>query len=216
VVPNVPTLFSHPPEQPNKVAGWRHTVLSMAFDEAWAETMLGELAQHGVAVEPGLSTSELTRVEAAIEASVPPELKLLWATGFPTGNSWPKWRPDPITQAADDRDWIHQAFSFDVKANGYWIKAWGQRPRDDKEAVDITVGHVSSWPPLVRVYSHRFMPTEPGTVGGPVLSVFQATDSIIYGYDLAHYLHHEFRTSLPDWAAARARPVPYWDNALDL
>ncbi|MGA3221190.1 MAG: hypothetical protein ABSE77_19300 [Acidimicrobiales bacterium] len=188
----------------------------MAFDEAWAEMTLSELAQRGVAVEPGLTTSELTRVEAAIEANVPPELKLLWAVGVPMGNSWPKWRSDPIKQAADDREWVQHAFSFDVKANSYWLKAWGQRPRDDEEAVTIAVANVSSWPPLVRVYSHRFMPTEPGTVGGPVLSVFQAVDSIIYGDDLAHYLHKEFGASLPDWAAAGARPVPYWDDAFDL
>ncbi len=80
----------------------------------------------------------------------------------------------------------------------------------------IALGHVASWPPLVRVYSHRLMPTEPGAVGGPVLSVFQAIHSIIYGYDLAHYFHQEFRTSLPDWAATGARAVPYWDDALDL
>jgi hypothetical protein len=188
----------------------------MAFDEAWAQTTLSELAQHGVALDPGLTTFELTNVEAAIEASLPPELKVLWGAGFPLGDSWPKWRSDPIGQAAEDRDWVQHAFSFDVKANRYWLKAWGQRPRDDKEAIDIALGHVSSWPRLVRVYSHRFMTTEPGAVGGPVLSVFQAIDSIIYGYDLAHYLHQEFRTSLPDWAATRARPVPYWDNALDL
>jgi hypothetical protein len=188
----------------------------MAFDEAWAKTTLNELAQHGVAVEPGLTPSELTRLETAMEARVPPELALLWAAGFPTGNSWPKWRSDPIGQAASDREWIQNAFSFDVRANSYWLKAWGQRPRDDEEAVAIAVGHVSSWPPLVRVYSHRFMPTEPGIVGGPVLSVFQAIDSIIYGCDLAQYLHKEFRTSLPGWAAAGARPVPYWDDALDL
>jgi hypothetical protein len=46
--------------------------------------------------------------------------------------------------------------------------------------------------------------------------VFQAIDSIIYGYDLAHYFHQEFRTSLPDSAATGARPVPYRDDALDL
>ena len=61
---------------------------------------------------------------------MPPELKLLWAVGVPMGNSWPKWRSDPIKQAADDREWVQHAFSFDVKANSYWLKAWpnGIRP----------------------------------------------------------------------------------------
>ena len=132
----------------------------MAFDEAWAETTLSELAQHGVAVEPGLTTFELTHVEAAIETSVPPELKLLWAAGFPIGDSWPKWRSDPVRQAAGDRDWVQHAFSFDVKANTYWLKVWGERPHDDKEAVAIAAEHVASWPPLVPrlrppVHAHR-------------------------------------------------------------
>jgi hypothetical protein len=47
------------------------------------------------------------------------------------------------------------------------------------------------------------------------MSVYQAVDSIVYGNDLADYLHREFAVPRPAWAAASPRPVPYWGQAFN-
>jgi hypothetical protein len=188
----------------------------MTFDQEWAETTLHDLALRGTVVEPGMTTAELALAEAAIGANVPPELKLLWATGYPVGDGWPRWNSDPAGQAAEDRAWTERSFAFDIEANGFWMTDWGPRPNADKEAVAVALRRVSEWPSLIRVYSHRFMPTVPETFGGPVISVYQAVDSVIYGNDLADYLHREFGTPRPAWAVSAPRPVPYWAEAFKL
>ena len=73
----------------------------------------------------------------------------------------------------------------------------GERPASLDAAIALATDSVSQWPPLVRVYSHRFMPTNPPDWGNPVLSVYQAVDSIIFGTNFADYLNHEFRLGLP-------------------
>ena len=104
----------------------------MAFDQEWAETTLHDLALRGTVVEPGMTTVELALAEAAIGANVPPELKLLWATGYPVGDGWPRWNSDPAGQAAEDRAWTERSFAFDIEANGFWMTDWGPRPNADK------------------------------------------------------------------------------------
>ena len=58
--------------------------------------------------------------------------------------------------------------------------------------------------------------TTPVGGGQPVLSVYQATDTIVYGHDLADYLHHEFSITRPEWAASTTRPIPFWGELFGL
>ena len=50
----------------------------------------------------------------------------------------------------------------------------------------------------------------------PVLSVWQATDTVYYGYDLAGWLHKEFGLPLPPWAATSPKAVPFWGTLFSL
>jgi hypothetical protein len=52
--------------------------------------------------------------------------------------------------------------------------------------------------------------------GGGVLSVWQAFDSIFYGYDLADHLARELGISRPSWASSTAPQVPVWEDLFDL
>ena len=108
-----------------------------------------------------------------------------------------------------------------VAFGGYWIDDWGDRPRDAAAAKEAAAEAITSWPPLIQVFQHRFMPSFPVGAGNPVLSVWQANDTIYYGNDLADYLHREFgRPGLgldqPSWSARYPRHVPYWSEAFDL
>jgi hypothetical protein len=186
------------------------------FDDDYASQACQELAASGVTIAPGLSDSEIKTIELAVGSSVPPELRLLWAAGFPTGDRFPNWRDDPDGEARHFRDWIDRATRFDVEQAQYWHDSWGLRPTEDREAVRQALAVVGEGPPMIRVYSHRFMTTQPPGWGNPVLSVWQMVDSIYYGYDLADYLAHEFKVTKPDWAAPAPPRVPFWGDLFHL
>jgi hypothetical protein len=50
--------------------------------------------------------------------------------------------------------------------------------------------------------------------GSPVLSVWQPTDSIIYGNDPADHLHRELGITRPSWAAQDVDNIPVWGDLL--
>jgi hypothetical protein len=181
------------------------------FDRDWATGAIQEIAGRGITVESGLTSAELSRIEEAVGADLPSELRMLWAAGFPVGRGWPQWRSDPIAQADHDRSWVREGITFDIERNSFWLGSWGPKPEGDG-AVAFAMRILSDWPPLVCVYGHRFISTLPLT-GGPVVSIWQ-TDWELYGNDLADYLHRECRISRPAWAATMALPFPPWDDIL--
>jgi hypothetical protein len=188
--------------------------LRSIVDQAYAQ-----LRAQGTTIESGLNDTELAGVGEAVGAEVPVDLATMWEIGLPVGESWPAWREDPAGTAADARAFVHHAFAFDIE-NGYWIDAFGRRPDGLEEAKAVAADVVAGWPPLIRVYGHRFLVTDPSGPGSPVLSVWQAFDSIYYGRDLPDYLTREFlrpAESLgPNGAVTGAQPVPYWGEAFDL
>ena len=186
------------------------------FDERYLRSALAELERSGTELGPGLDPQALERAEAAFGCRFPPELRLLLQTAVPQGDRWVDWRRDPveIAEAADAH--IVGAFEFDILGGKYWCDAFGPRPDDLEEAVDTAVAVVRTWPRLIPVFAHRFLPSRPEEPGNPVLSVWQPVDSIVYGNDLADYLHREFGISRPDWAREAPREVPFWSQALEL
>ena len=95
---------------------------------------------------------------------------------------------------------------FDVGVNGFWYRGWGARPPSVEEAVAVARGHLLNVPRLVPIYAHRYLPA--GTSGHPVLSVRQ-TDIIVYGRNLADWLHREFGRGVPGRGDSQVT-VPFW------
>jgi hypothetical protein len=86
----------------------------------------------------------------------------------------------------------------------------------DADAVAQALEVVRAARPLLPIYAHRFLATSPSDGPRAVLSVWQPTDSIFYGNDMADYLAREFGLDRPDWAADDAPPVPVWEDLFDL
>ncbi|MBV9278513.1 MAG: hypothetical protein JOZ41_00380, partial [Chloroflexi bacterium] len=190
--------------------------MTALFDEIYVAGTLRELQFRGVRVAPGLTESELGAVETAIGAPLPPDLALLLHLGLPDGEGFPDWRGDPEGEARRARTWIARAFAFDIEAEQWWFGGWRPRPEDDEAAELIALARLAATPPLVPIYGHRFMSTDPADFGNPVLSVWQAVDSVYYGFDLAHYLHREFGVPRPPWSSRQPAPVPFWSDVLGL
>lgn len=186
------------------------------FDEAYAAGALAFLEREGFRIEPGLTADELHTVEDAVRAPLPPELALLLSVGLPAGQGFRDWRGAPYAAAESDRAWVARAFTFDIKHDQWWYDGWGPRPAEVTEAQHVALEHLAQLPPLIGVNGHRLMTTEPRGYGNPVLSVYQAVDSIYYGYDLADYLYREFGVPRPSWAASVPPRVPHWGDLFDL
>jgi hypothetical protein len=189
------------------------------WTRSFARYVLTELAAEGVQVADGLSDDELAAVEQAIGAPVPLDVATLFRVGLPVwgpDRAWIDWRSAPAASAKWGRDWVRAAFTHDVELNRYWHRSWGPRPDDVAEAIALAVERVDAGPPLMPLFGHRFITTAPAEGGHPVLSVYQATDTIVYGHDLADYLHHEFSITRPEWAASTTRPIPFWGELFGL
>jgi hypothetical protein len=86
---------------------------------------------------------------------------------------------------------------FDIKSNDFRFERWGDKPENVNDRIDLATKFYSTYPKLVPVYSHRYIPSQPHQVGNPVFSVYQM-DIIYYGYDLASYFAKEFKFELSD------------------
>lgn len=183
--------------------------------EEWAASVLRALERAGVQIAPGLDQSALDDLATAFNVELPGELAVLLAAGVPVGEKWPSWANDPAAEAQSTRRWIRRAFEFDIRGRQYWHPLFGGRPDDDTEALDVAMAIVETAPTLIPIYAHRFL------VAGmdaprPVLSVWQAVDSIYFGNDLADYLANEFGCERPEWAVPYPPHVPVWNELFDL
>jgi hypothetical protein len=185
------------------------------FDEEYVDRVIEQLSAQGIGFSQGLSREELDLAEHCLGAPLPPELGLLYGAALPVGEGFANWR-DPVAEVRWTAEWIDRAFAFDIEHNSWWPPFWDVRPKPIDEALAILRKALASAPPLVHVRGHRFMATEPRGRGNPVLSIWQASDSIYYGYDLADYLHKEFHLNRPWWAATEPPRVPFWGDMLDL
>ena len=110
-----------------------------------------------------------------------------------------------------------------MATNSFWIDSWGERPRKSEDAVQLVKEKLSLAPKLVRLFVHRFLPTQPNQAGNPVLSIY-GTDAIYYGSNLANYFRNEFGSLTSDKTAVReiernfsdCTNIPFWSNLIEL
>ncbi|MFF0485108.1 hypothetical protein [Streptomyces sp. NPDC004435] len=163
----------------------------------------------GTAIGPGLSERELDATEARFGFTFSADHRVFLSAGLPHGSSsWPDWRGGDAEDLAGRLAWPVDGVLFDVERSGFWHPAWPSRPSETSEALRVARTELESAPQLVPVYGHRYLPGTAGEHGHPVLSVHQ-TDIILYGNDLADYIHHEFagrssglvsRTTIDFWS----------------
>lgn len=141
--------------------------------------------------EPGLTEAQLDAIEAVIGAALPPDLRyLLKNVQDPGGVFAPLTDFTPEAYEASVQR-VVDGIEFDIKHNAVWLTRWGARPETTEEALSVALSDMATWPKLVPVYGHRFMPLAPCLPGNPIFSIVQ-TDIIYYGAHLASYLLGEF------------------------
>lgn len=157
---------------------------------------------HRVPLSPGLTTSELRDIERNYGFEFGADHRQLLAAAQPTGEGWLDWRRDSPESIRSRLAWPLDGVVFDVENAAFWPSTWPQKPDSADERLVIATERVATWPTLIPLYSHRYMPAASG-VGAPVFSVYQ-TDVIFYGADILDYLQNEFG---PRGAQPRHQPA---------
>ena len=188
---------------------------------AW-EAVIAALEQKNVTFETGLSPDELGHTERLYGFLFPPDLREFLLLALPVSDDFPNWRTGQIkyglsTRSIDELlDWPARGMCFDIENDAFWMRDWGAKPDDLQEAFEVARRMVKLAPPLIPVFSHRFLPGEPSTEGNPVLSVYQ-TDNIYYGMDLACYFANEFKFSPSEQTNGTDSPrrIRFWSDIID-
>jgi hypothetical protein len=190
--------------------------MSDGFNEAWAASVVGALGKRGAQFADGYTDDDLASISTAFGCPAPPELAEFLRAGVPVSPKWARWIDGPAVVAEDARQWLERAFAFDIEHGEYWHPSFGEQPRRVEDAIAQALRVVAEAPPLMPIYAHRFLVTAPADGPRPVLSVWQAFDSIFYGNDLADYFANEFDIPRPLWATSEPPGVPVWEDLFDL
>ncbi|MBK5073284.1 hypothetical protein I2492_11710 [Budviciaceae bacterium CWB-B4] len=180
--------------------------------------LIKRLKQSGVTFVEGLSDDELVKIKDEFQVTFPPDLKQFLQATMPVSERFVNWRAGlnsaKVKQQIEQRiNWPLEGMLFDVENNSYWENSWGEKPESAEEREVIVSQHFYTYPKLIPIYSHRYIPATPNEAGNPVFSVYQM-DIIYYGYDLASYFAHEFSFSLPESFEAPEEPkyIEFWGD----
>ena len=110
-------------------------------------------------------------------------------------------------------EWPLEGVLADVK-NGYWVKAWGERPETPEERFEVCRTVLANGPKLIPVHVRRYVPQLDGVDDPPVISVY-GLDTIYYGADFTDYLYREFLRDLPHEAGTPDVVIPVWSDIIE-
>jgi hypothetical protein len=172
--------------------GRRHTRRELAYYRLGPQTGPPRARRRLVGIPPAHPGAQCVPREGSSLAdnfrSPPPGRRLTPATPQMAERQVP---PRAEATLRDWLDWPRQGVLFDVEHNGFWLDTWGPRPASIEEALRAANNLIAAAPRLIPIYSHRMITDEPHSAGNPVFSVHQ-TDIMVYGFNLADYLRHEF------------------------
>lgn len=159
--------------------------------------MIQRLQHAGVTVEAGMTEAALDRAEAVFGFRFPREIRAFLACGVPVGRSFFDYRDVSAENQERFRAFqtgIEESFRFDLENNrGDVLAMLGERlgfsedaPGFDEAVMDDLQRSVK----LIPFYAHRCF--FDGMDDMPILSFWQAVDTIVYGVTFENYLRAEF------------------------
>ena len=163
-----------------------------------------------VTMTPGLTDDELARIEGEFGFEFADDHRAFLSAGLPVGESWPDWRDGPRRSLQQRLRLPVEGILFAVEWRDFWGAHWGDRPARMKDALRSANYHLARVPQLVPVQANHYLPGGRGTVGNPVLSVYQA-DVTCCGTDIFAYIERELRGVEPDTSRSTAA-VRFWSD----
>ena len=165
-----------------------------------------------------MSQEQIEQAELRYDIKFPPDYAEMLRCFVPAGEGFYDWDDDSqesVNAIIRALDWPMASILFDVENNNFWMRDWGQRPAQMKEALEVAAIHLAEVPKLIPIYQHRYLPSEPCEADNPVLSVWQ-TDIIYYGSNLYEYFFMELRLiKHSDIQFDKIKEdIPFWGNLL--
>ena len=155
--------------------------------------MIERLKKSGLRFDRGLSDTEIKEIETTFGFRFPKEIASFLSCAYPVGCDFFDYRD--ISQKN-----IVESFEFDIANNADSLQAMLKEflgeftdVEDFKKAV---MKSLESSPKLIPFFAHRCF--FDGMDNMPIISFWQAVDTIIYGYDFEDYLEAEFLTATND------------------
>lgn len=185
---------------------------------AQKKEVIRKLKAKKVEFEHGLSDQEIQEIELKFDIQFPPDLRDFVQTELPISDNFVNWRlglhsKDEEAYIRHRIDWPFGSMVFDIEHNIFWMEGWGEKSEDINKNIMVAEIYYETYPKMIPIFSHRYIPSKPYKAGNPIFSIYQ-TDIIYYGYDLAHYFAHEFRFELSDKFPTIDEPryIEFWSD----
>ena len=183
------------------------------------QNIISKLTEKGIQFDVGLNEVEVSQVEARFSFKFPPDLKSFLQSALPITPKFVNWRLALKSKAEEDitrqrLNWPLEGMLFDIEHANFWVSSWGERPENLKERVLVAKKYFETYPKLIPIYSHRFIPCRPHEIDNPIFSVYQM-DIIYYGIDLDHYFANEFgytKSGRYELAEFPAKKIEFWSR----
>lgn len=182
------------------------------------KSVLNELETRGYEIET--AASEREEIGKTYGIDFPRALSDFFACGMPVGkdprSDFPLWRDmsDENVSLIKRRLRAPLKNLKDSVKDGFWIEEWGERPKDEDEAVAKFSEIADNAPMLIPVYGHRYIPVIEGVDDPPVISVV-GSDIIYYGCNLVDYLRREFLGKKGAIERENITRIPFWSDIID-
>lgn len=161
------------------------------------QKMACRLTQAGVQMASGLSQEQLDRAEQVFGFRFPGELRAFFGTAYPTHPGFFDYRDlseENLLRFEQFQEKIRNSFLFDLQHNtndlAEELGLSDSETADRQQLEDVIVAQLRHSTRLIPLYRHRCF--FDGMDDMPIVSFWQATDVILYGKNLEHYLEKEF------------------------
>ncbi|KAI3704604.1 hypothetical protein L1987_74829 [Smallanthus sonchifolius] len=196
---------------------------------AYSKDLIAHLHHHSnVPIAHGLTQPELSTIESSFKFTFPPDLRAILHEGLPVGRGFPDWRSSSPQQLDILINLPILGLCKEVLRRKFWYRGWGDRPKEDDEAVELARRFLKQSPVLLPVYRNCYIPTVPCLSGNPIFYV-HGLEVKLCSYDIIGLFHQiEFKEgvvsgmrlghllSAPAWAATEARKIGFWTELVEL
>jgi hypothetical protein len=178
-------------------------------------TIIELLKKKNISFEKGLTNEEYRTITSIFDISFPCDLKCFLQTALPVSTGFVNWRAALNNQEIKANinkllSWPLEGILFDVHNNTFWENEWGEKPDDIANQTKTVEKWYKTYPILIPIYSHRYIPASPMEEGNPVFSVCQ-TDIVYYGYDIISYFCNEFNIKLLEYNVPKnPKHIKFW------
>lgn len=160
-------------------------------------SMIEKLKKVGIKFTDGLSDKEIEKIENTFGFKFPKEIASFLSYAYPINDSFFNYRnmsPENIKYFSDFQQRIEESFLFDIENNTeslqLMLEEFIGHYTEQNEFKNAVMNALHQSPRLIPFYAHRCF--FDGMDEMPIISFWQAIDTIVYGSNLENYLENEF------------------------